>query len=60
MASFVLRKVDSDLWRAAREKAKRDGVSLVPMIQSWLVAWLKQDADTGRDEEWRMSRRLED
>ena len=40
MATYLLRNVDDTLWRQAKVKAAREGVSLRTLILELLRAWL--------------------
>lgn len=40
MASYIIRKIDADLWQRARAKAKFDGRSLQAVIERLIAVWL--------------------
>jgi len=40
MASYILRNIDPDLWKALKSKAAAEGISLKALIEARLRAWL--------------------
>ena len=40
MASFILRKIDDDLWRRVKSKAALQGTSIKALIETLLKTWL--------------------
>ena len=42
MASYILRKIDTELWQAVREKASAHGINIKTLVEQLLRAWLKQ------------------
>lgn len=43
MGSYILRKIDEDLWRRVKSKAALEGTTLKALIERLLAGWL---ADT--------------
>lgn len=41
MASYILRKIDPELWKQVKSKAAAEGVSLKTLIERLLNDWLK-------------------
>lgn len=37
--TFTIDRIPAPLWKAVREKAKRDGVSLRALVLEWLQEW---------------------
>lgn len=40
MASYVLRKIDSELWQRVRSRAADEGINVKDLIEQLLVTWL--------------------
>ena len=40
MSSYILRKIDPDLWRQVKAKAAFEGVTIKTLIERLLIAWL--------------------
>jgi hypothetical protein len=38
---YLLDKIPADLWRRARAKAKREGVSMRALLLGWLRSWVE-------------------
>ena len=43
MASFVLRKIDDDLWNKAKRKAESEGVHIHQKLIDLIVAWVTSE-----------------
>ena len=46
MASFVLRKIDVELWRTMRKRCRRQDVKPTAIIESLLRSWLHAHSAT--------------
>lgn len=40
MSSYILRQIDTDLWRLVKSKAALEGVSVKAVIERLLKAWV--------------------
>jgi hypothetical protein len=43
MASFVLRKIDSELWQRVRSRCRLAGVTVTQQLENLLADWLKEN-----------------